>query len=81
MRDRIWRYLREGKQVKIFTARAAHGSAEIRKVKDWLFENGLPPLEVTNVKDPGMELLLDDKAQRVEENTGKLIEEEMEGQR
>ena len=78
MKDRLLRYLGDGKNVKIFTARAAHGKKEIRKIRDWLYENGIPPLEVTNIKDPGMMLLLDDKAQRVEENTGKLIEEEME---
>lgn len=77
MKDRIWEYWMKGKKVKIFTARAAHGKKEIRKIRDWLYENGLPLMEITNVKDPGMTLLLDDKARRVEENTGKLIEEEM----
>ena len=73
MIERIQKDLDAGKRVKIFTARVVHGSKEIKKIKRWLLAQGLPQLEVTNEKDPGMQKLYDDKAQRVEKNTGKLI--------
>src|SRR6185436_2367659 len=50
-RVRFW--LKEGKTVKIFTARAAVAS-QIPHVKRWLERYGLGELEITNVKDFGM---------------------------
>jgi hypothetical protein len=77
MVERVHHWLAEGKQVKIFTARVAHSPAVAKKIKLWLMENGLPPLEVTNIKDPGMVKLYDDRAVQVEMNTGKTIVEDM----
>lgn len=64
-------WINEGTQVRIFTARAVD-SAGIRKVEDWLRQYGLGGLKVTNKKDPDMALLYDDKAIRVQRNTGNL---------
>lgn len=79
MVDRINHMLCEGKRVKIFTARAVHGIPETKRIHLWLLNAGLPPLEVTNVKDPGMVELLDDRAVQVEPNTGKLYVKEEKG--
>lgn len=66
---RVKRWLREGRRVKIFTARA--GDVEqIAKVQAWLVTHGLPKLEVTNIKDPLCEAIYDDKAVGIKENTG-----------
>ena len=67
---RIKSWMKQGKTVKIFTARAAEPS-HIPPVKRWLKDNGLPALEVTNVKDHGMVELWDDRVVRVVKNRGK----------
>jgi len=71
MVDRVKTLLDQGEEVRIFTARAGD-SAEVKKVKEWLKENGLDGLKVTNVKDSGMKFHFDDKAIRVVRNTGEL---------
>jgi len=72
MMKRVKQWIKQGKIVKIFTARA-HDPKKIPPIKKWLKANGLPDLEVTNIKDPGMIQLWDDRAVRVEKNTGKRI--------
>ena len=62
----------KGARVKIFTARAADPD-QVQLVKTWLVENGLPELEITNVKDFGMIRLYDDRAVQVVTNTGEII--------
>ncbi len=57
--------------VRIFTVRAKT-PAQIAKVRLWLRTNGLPDLPITNIKDDGMELLLDDRAVRVQRDRGEL---------
>lgn len=66
-RIRSWR--KDGKEVRIFTARDGD-PAQKKAVTDWLKENGLAGLTVTNVKDFGMVELWDDRAVRVRKNTG-----------
>jgi hypothetical protein len=71
MMERLYKWLHTpGIQVKIFTARATMGDHEIQKVKDWLWANGLPKLEVTATKDMFMVELWDDRAIQVIKNTG-----------
>lgn len=65
-------YHRAGFKCKIFTARAAD-KENIQIVKDWLVENNLPNLEITNIKDPGMQMLFDDRAVQVVRNKGKIL--------
>jgi len=70
-----------GQCVKIFTARVARDKSMVKVIQAWLMENGLPRLEVTNIKDPGMTKLYDDRAVQVEMNTGKTLIEEMDAKR
>ena len=71
-RNRIEKLLKEGKKVKIFTARAYDKKA-IKPIQDWLKLNNIPLLEITNKKDPGMVSLEDDRAVQVRKNTGNLV--------
>ena len=67
------RLINEGNRVKIFTARASD-AIQIAMIQKWLRDNGLPDLEITNVKDFDMIRLYDDRAVQVITNTGKLVE-------
>jgi hypothetical protein len=69
MIHRVKKWLSEGKTVKIFTARASYPE-QTPIIQDWLEKQGLPRLEVTNIKDGGMRELWDDRAVRVVRNTG-----------
>ncbi|MDG4856420.1 hypothetical protein [Mesorhizobium sp. WSM4982] len=79
MVERIKLWLAEGWEVRIFTARVSDGqdALEVRLFRDtlkrWLLSVGLPPLEVTNVKDFHMVELWDDRAVTVEPNTGRCL--------
>lgn len=66
---RVHKWLKEGKKVKIFTARA-HFPEQIATVKRWLEEHGIGHLEVTNVKDHLMVELWDDRCVQVITNQG-----------
>lgn len=72
MMSRVRDWLSQGITVKIFTARAQIPE-DIPNIKVWLAENGLPELEVTNVKDFAMVELWDDMAIQVIPNTGEVI--------
>jgi hypothetical protein len=84
MFERVKNWLKQGKTVKIFTARASDPKA-VPYIKSWLQIHGLPDLEVTNCKDHDMVETWDDRAIPVEHNTGKItdhsqiIENELEG--
>lgn len=69
MLERVQRWLREGKRVKIMTSRAVDQEG-INQVRAWLHEHGVGDLEVTCQKDPGMVALWDDRAVGVHRNTG-----------
>ena len=66
----VRKWLHEGKTVKLFTARKPHPS-----LRRWMKEHLGQVLEITNIKDPGMLLMIDDRAIGVERNTGKLDNE------
>lgn len=71
-------YLDKGKTCKIFTARVAQKTPELSEaaigyIKKWCTINIGVELPVTNVKDPKMVKLYDDRAVGVIENTGKVI--------
>ena len=72
MKRRLLRYIDDGNTVKIFTARADSPKA-VQAIKKWLKDNGIPDLEVTNVKDYGMKLLCDDQCIPVLKNTGEVL--------
>ncbi|HBT89898.1 hypothetical protein [Desulfobacter sp.] len=62
----------KGTRVKIFTARAS-APEQLPIIRKWLKIQGLPDLEITNVKDYSMVRLYDDRCIQVETNTGRLI--------
>lgn len=67
MVDRVKQWTDAGREVVIFTARAA---TQHRQVQAWLLSNGMPMLNVTNIKDSEMMEFWGDKAIRVEPDTG-----------
>lgn len=70
--NRVRGWLKKGETVKIFTARADEPSA-VKAIEKWCEKHLGQKLEVTNIKDPGMIDLLDDRAHRVRKNTGEII--------
>lgn len=69
MLDRVDYWIRTGRTVKIFTARAGN-SIEEEKIHQWCLRHGLPKLEITNKKDNRMLALWDDRAVGVIKNQG-----------
>jgi len=69
MLKRVKEWIACGREVRIFTARACD-PGQIPAIKDWLHEQGLGSLKVTNAKDFDMSELYDDKAIRVKRNAG-----------
>jgi hypothetical protein len=75
MLARVKAWLASGETVKIFTARVCReADAVTAHIHAWCAIHGLPPLEVTNVKDFGMVELWDDRAVQVAMNTGRRID-------
>ena len=72
MLELVQKMINNGMRVKIFTARA-DDPKQLPIIQKWLKNNGLPELEITNVKDYGMLRLYDDRCVQVEHNTGRLI--------
>ncbi|HQN99307.1 MAG TPA: hypothetical protein PKU86_07625 [Bacteroidales bacterium] len=70
MVKRVNNWIAEGKNIKIFTARVTHENEAIRYIHEWLVVQGLPALEVTNVKDFDMIELCDDRCVGVITNMG-----------
>lgn len=74
MVDRVKKWLEEGKTIKIMTARAADADKRaISAIKNWCNKHIGKELDITCAKDMDMVALFDDKAIRVEKNTGKLL--------
>ncbi len=79
MMERVKAWIAEGREVKIFTARACVHE-QLPPINDWLIKHGLLnpndfdlPLEITNVKDFQMVELWDDRCVQVVPNTGVTI--------
>ena len=75
----VKKYLDEGTEVRIFTARCdqptdRESQAAIRYIKAWCLKYIGIELEVTNVKDHKMIRLYDDRAVTVVMNTGEVVE-------
>lgn len=75
MMERVRQMIDNGERVKIFTARACD-PRQIALIRKWLKRQGLPELEITNIKDYNMVRLFDDRGIGVEANTGRLITRE-----
>ena len=69
MLDRVKKWLSEGREVRIFTARASMHD-QIPEVEQWCKQHIGVVLGVTNRKDFGMVELWDDRCVRVQANTG-----------
>lgn len=79
MVNRVKRWLAEGHEVRIFTARVSHdGTAErmiqaqeaMYAIRDWVMQHINAELAITCVKDYGMVELWDDRCVQVMANTG-----------
>jgi hypothetical protein len=84
MLERVQKWLAEGRDVRIFTARVyedgtAERRAEVRLARlaivTWCRQHLNTALAITNIKDMAMVELWDDRAVQVEANTGKRIGE------
>ena len=74
MLARVKRWLAEGREVRIFTARIASGDPFARDaIEAWCVEHIGVRLEVTATKDLAMIELWDDRAVQVEANTGRPV--------
>lgn len=80
MVQRVKRWISEGKEVRILTARGSvDGKGEsakytqLMKIYDWVEAFIGEPLEVTCKKDPEMIRLYDDRVKQVEPGTGELV--------
>jgi hypothetical protein len=81
MVERVKRWLAEGKDVRIFTARvcvnsergATEAEAARAYISSWSFRVFDVILPVTNIKDFGMVQLWDDRCVQVEPNTGEPV--------
>lgn len=69
MLKRVRYWIKTGRTVKIFTARA-DDPQNVQLVHQWCVRHGLPRLEVTNRKDHRMIALWDDRAVGVVRNAG-----------
>lgn len=69
MLQRVKDWIAAGEDVRLFTARAGD-AAQLPHLQNWLNQQGLQQMKITNVKDFDMKVLYDDKAIRVERNKG-----------
>ncbi len=73
MLARVKQWLKEGKTVRIITARAEEPKA-IKYIEEWLEKHGIGGLEITNKKSKDVIELWDDRAVQVEPNTGERVD-------
>lgn len=81
---RVRRWLAEGREVRIFTARVsarspAERSAAVLIIRDWCRTHIGVALEVTHEKDFACVELWDDRAVAVEQNTGRALNDSRRG--
>ena len=72
MMERVKKWIAEGEEVVIFTARGGD-PVEKHYVDLWLKQHGLD-LEVTNIKRKSFKVFYDDRAKQVIPNTGIVVE-------
>lgn len=85
MVEKVKSFLRDGYEVKIFTARMAGHNLPVATKDGWTTVDVMTPIQkwcvkhigaklsVTNIKDFGMIALYDDRAIQVKTNTGEII--------
>lgn len=74
MAERVQKWLTEGREVRIFTARAGVPE-QIAPVEAWCLKHFGVKLAVTDRKDFGMVELWDDRCVQVQPNTGETVAE------
>ena len=72
MVKRVRKWLREGRDVRLFTAREPHPV-----IRRWMKEHLGEVLPITHTKDRFMQMLVDDRAVNARRNTGEVDEEGM----
>lgn len=77
MVNRVRRWVNDGREVRIVTARVAplHKDRveQLNVVHEWVLQHIGHPLEVIPYKDPLMQWLYDDRVKQVEQDTGVLV--------
>lgn len=75
MVDRVKQMLKNGTDVRIFTARVSEDPKGLARaaIEAWCHRNIGHALPITDKKEPGMKMLFDDRAVQVEPNTGKVV--------
>lgn len=73
MLQRVKRWLKQGEEVKCWTARIANDPDAARFVRAWLDAHGLQAMGMTALKDPDMIEAWDDRTVCVQRNTGKIL--------
>tara|TARA_B100001123_G_C15034409_1_gene916793 strand:+ start:116 stop:448 length:333 start_codon:yes stop_codon:yes gene_type:complete len=77
MVNRVKKWLEAGRKVKIMTARVAYRNSfsmrQKKQIENWCEEHIGKILPVTSIKDLSMIELWDDRAIRVEKNTGEVV--------
>lgn len=76
MVSRVKNWVESGFTVVIFTARIDDDRPEtVKYIQDWCEAQGLPRLQVTNVKQRDFHAFYDDRCVQVEPNTGRIVTE------
>lgn len=71
MLERVKRWLAEGREVRIFTARISDGDEAVYEaIRTWCYDHIGRYVSVTNIKDQHMIELWDDRCVQVIPNTG-----------
>ena len=81
MQERVKRWIAEGREVRIVTARVSPKDSQTKEeveqirtmIEDWCEKHLGKRLQVTNEKDHGMIELWDDRAIQVIKNTGERV--------
>lgn len=75
MIELIKKELQNGSEVKIFTARASYYLDDIEKldIERFCVQHFGQVLPITAIKEHNIDVYYDDRAQKVEKNTGKLL--------
>jgi len=85
MVDRVKRWIKEGRDVRIFTARVSGGHDEwdrseldftIHKIEEWCLKHLGTVLPITCCKDLNTIMIFDDRCRQVTQNTGEVVGEQ-----
>ena len=75
MLDKVKSWVNKGIRIVIFTARAEDPD-NVPAIVEWLEDNGIGGLEITNIKTPDISRIYDDRAIQVKRNEGTILGDE-----